>query len=128
MQISELKPTPTRWVVPDPIAKPARSLARQRTSPPQAIAENSRGNPALATQAADSALASKAVAFKPALASKSEQTVQALVPAQMLVMVVHTEQRDESGVVLWSVRIVRWMVFNPQTQNRVVDPQIPTKT
>jgi beta-lactamase regulating signal transducer with metallopeptidase domain len=127
MQISELKPTPTRWVVPDPIAT-ARPLARHRTSPPQAIAENSRGNSVLATQAADSALASKAAAFKPVLASKPELTVQAVAPAQMLVMVVHTEQRDESGVVLWSIGIVRWMVFHPQTQNRVVDTQIPTKT
>ena len=60
-------------------------------------------------------------------ASQSDPLTQAPA-AQMLVMVVHTEQRDESGAIFWSVRVVRWLVFHPQTQDLVADPQVPAKT
>ena len=86
--------------------------------------------PVLTSSAAQN-FAPAATAFRAEHASpqNSESATPGPAPsAQMLVMVVHSEERDEAGMIFWSVRVVRWMVFRPQTQDRVVDPQVPSKT
>jgi beta-lactamase regulating signal transducer with metallopeptidase domain len=111
------KAVPTRWVVQKPfLAKPVHKPVPNRAQLPSNSAENSspRLTEALQAVASDSNLASHGA--------------ENAVPAQMLVMVVHTEQRDEAGMVMWSVRVVRWIVFHPQPQNRVAGPQLPAKT
>jgi hypothetical protein len=152
---SELKPTPARWLVPSRPVKqtPSHKITHTPAEPAAARAENSTQPLSLPAQS----LAPQPVGFQAAIAPRSgalqsehasqsqfrqtqpaqsqlaqtqpaqTQPAQAQ-PARMLVMIIHTEQRDQSGAMLWSVRVVRWMVFHPQTEDRVVDPQIPAKT
>ena len=139
------RPTPARYVQPQP-QKPAHNLLHERTLATSETAKSLSLHLAGATTRETTIAPVRTVvqtapgqnsvprltAFNADQAS-SEQAAQATQPAQapaaqMLVMVVHTEQRDESGAIFWSVRVVRWMVFHPQTQDRVTDPQVPAKT
>jgi beta-lactamase regulating signal transducer with metallopeptidase domain len=147
----DLRPKPARYVEQPQTQKPVHNVFREHTS---TLSEASKSlSPHLASAAAQETtiapvrtVVHTAAAQNPAPTitalkggrTLSEQTSQSAPltqaashtqsAAQMLVMVVHTEQRDESGAIFWSVRVVRWMVFHPQTHERVTDPQVPAKT
>jgi beta-lactamase regulating signal transducer with metallopeptidase domain len=137
----DLKPIPARLVAPEPAAKFASKFKRDHARPLSVIAKDSSPSPANKAEyslaerpASDSATTASypdRAALKSSLTARSSQPGNAAAqvpPSDMLVMVVHTEQRSEAGTVFWSVRVVQWMVFHPQTQDRVIDPQVPAKT
>jgi beta-lactamase regulating signal transducer with metallopeptidase domain len=140
----ELRPTPARWVSSTHSQKPGQHVAGKSALPD---AENASFRLALAPQrviaprrpALNASVEPNAAPLNSGLerehldtsvAARASQTSLPTRSAspQMLVMVVHTEQRDESGVVFWSVRVVQLMVFHPPVQDRVIDPQVPAKT
>lgn len=136
----DLRPTPARWLARSPLQKPTHKFTGNSALAAN-IAADSAPHPPLAPQRT---IAPERTVFgaTPAEVSAPELTAfhadlrggvrnsesATTAAAQMLVLVVHTEQRDEAGNVLWSVRVVRWMVLHPQPQNRVADPQVPAKT
>jgi beta-lactamase regulating signal transducer with metallopeptidase domain len=139
----DLLPRPGRWITPTPTHPPARTVGDHKLAP-NAVARNMAAANSLPRFAAEQPLtiapertavtannSPELTAFNAewTLPDRATNTAPATPPAaQMLVMVVHTQQRDEVGNIFWSVRVVRWMVFHPQPQHRIVDPQVPAKT
>lgn len=140
----ELRPTPARWMEPTAVQKFGSKVTGDHSRPIHGSAHELSAclmfNPEQVAAPQQAAINSVAPDEnrEPATvgASLTERLAQPTSialhpypsPNQMLVMVVHTEQRDESGMVFWSVRVVELMVFRPQTQDRVIDPQVPAKT
>jgi beta-lactamase regulating signal transducer with metallopeptidase domain len=137
----DLMPTPARFVVQPPLQKPMNKFTHHRALAASVSAADSTPHLPLASRrtiapertvfaaAPVETAGPERAAFDAGLRGQISQSAATSIPsAQMLLMVVHSAQRDESGAIFWSVRVVELMVFHPQMQNRAADPQVPAKT
>jgi len=138
----DLRATPARWIAPVEPSKPVRKLGADSPAnrvskkadahAAQPVADDSRR---LLARGTETTLAPERAVYDPQAGSaqalqavQAEQKALNALSAQMLVVVVHSEQQDEAGNVFWSVRVMRWVVFHPQAPGRNIDPQVPAKT
>jgi beta-lactamase regulating signal transducer with metallopeptidase domain len=137
----DLRPTPARFVVQAPLPTPTHKFTHNRTLASSVSAVDSTPHLPLASRrtiASERTVFAAApvetagpgrAAFNPDPRGQIRQGAATSIPsAQMLLMVVHSAERDESGAIFWSVRVVELVVFHPQMQNRAADPQVPAKT